>query len=136
MMQIIEESLDIAKTLLPKAKSNRDSKNKFFHFAFGYHNKKLLGIGQNNPEKTHTQALLIHSKFGIKTEYPYFHAETDLISKLWNKYYIDDRLRIVIIRLNKNGKLRMSKPCKRCQKILSSLGIKTIVWSINDGFSE
>lgn len=135
-MKIIAESLEIAQSLLPKAKNNRDSKNKFFHFAFGYHNKKLLGIGQNNPDKTHTQALRLHNKFGIKTAYPYFHAETDLISKLWNKYYIDDRLSIVVIRLNKHGKLRTSKPCKRCGKILSSLGIEKIIWSINDGFSK
>lgn len=135
-MKIVAESLNIAHSLLPKAKNNRDGKNKFFHFAFGYDNKKLLGIGQNNPDKTHTKALRLHNQFGIKTEYPYFHAETDLISKLWNKYYIDDRLSIVVIRLNKHGKLRTSKPCKRCSKILSSLGIEKIIWSINDGFSQ
>lgn len=135
-MKIIEESFDIAQSLLPKAKNSRYSKNKFFHFAFGYNNKKLLGIGQNNPDKTHTKALRLHDKFGIKTEYPYFHAETDLISKLWNKYYIDNRLSVVVIRLNKNGKLRTSKPCKRCNKILSSLGIEKIIWSVNDGFCE
>lgn len=135
-MKILAESFDIAQSLLPKAKNNRGSKNKFFHFAFGYDNKKLLGIGQNNPDKTHTQVLRLYNKFGIKIEYPYFHAETDLISKLWNKYYIDERLSVVVIRLNKNGKLRASKPCKKCANILASLGVEKIIWSINDGFSQ
>lgn len=135
-MNIINQSLEIALSLLPKAKEERSTKNKFFHFAFGYKKNKLLAIGQNNPEKTHTKALIIAKRFNTDLEYPYFHAETDLISRLWGKYYIDNTLKMVIIRLNKHGKLRCSKPCERCEQILKSLSITKLWWSIDDGFNQ
>ena len=106
MKNICAQSLDIAKSILPKIDTNRNNKN--FHFAFGYRKNKLLAIGQNNPEKTHTSALRLSQKFKTNIEYPYLHAETDLISRLWGKYYIDKNLKMVIIRLNRNGELRNS----------------------------
>ncbi len=133
MKNICVQSLDIAKSILPKIDTNRNNKN--FHFAFGYRKNKLLAIGQNNPEKTHTSALRLSQKFKTNIEYPYLHAETDLISRLWGKYYIDKNLKMVIIRLNRNGELRNSKPCKRCSKIIKALGINKISWSINNGFA-
>jgi hypothetical protein len=135
-MNIVHESLDIALALLPKAKKVRTTKNKFFHFAFGYKKNKLLAIGQNNPEKTHTQALLLAKRFNVDTDYPYLHAETDLISRLWGKYYIDETLKVVVIRLNKRGQLRHSKPCEKCDHILKALGIEKIWWSIDNGFNQ
>ena len=135
-MNILQESLDISLSLLPKAKISRKTKNKFFHFAFGYRKNKLLAIGQNSPEKTHTQALMLAKRFNADNDYPYLHAETDLISKLWGKHYIDNNLKIVIIRLNKKGQLRCSKPCERCDCIIKALGITKIWWSLDNGFSE
>jgi hypothetical protein len=133
-MNILDQSYSIALSLLPKAKQCRQTKNKFFHFAFGYKKNKLLAIGQNNPEKTHTQALLLARRFNTDLEYPYFHAETDLISRLWGKHYIDNSLKMVIIRLNKHGKMRCSKPCERCEQIINGLGITKVWWSDENGF--
>ena len=135
-MNIIDQSLDIALSLLPKAKEERNTKNKFFHFAFGYSKNKLLAIGQNNPEKTHTQAVMLARRFNTELEHPFLHAETDLISRLWGKYYIDNSLRMVIIRLNKRGELRCSRPCERCDQIIKSLGIKKVWWSDINGFCK
>jgi hypothetical protein len=135
-MNIIEQSVGIAITLLPKVKMNRNTKNKFFHFAFGYNKNKLLAIGQNNPEKTHTQALLLAQRFNIQNEYPYLHAETDLISRLWGKHYVDNNLKMVIVRLNKRGQLRCSKPCERCDQIIRSLGLNKVWWSTENGFDK
>jgi hypothetical protein len=135
-MNIIEQSLDIALTLLPKAKYIRQTKNKFFHFAFGFKKSKLLAIGQNNPEKTHPQALMLARRFNTDIEHPYLHAETDLISRLWGKHYIDGSLKIVVLRLNKRGELRCSKPCEKCSQILNSLGIYKIWWSEDNGFNK
>lgn len=135
-MNILDQSFDIALSLLPKAKEARNTKNKFFHFAFGFRKNKLLAIGQNNPEKTHTQALLLSQRFNLDLEHPYLHAETDLISRLWGKYYIDGSMKMVIIRLNKRGELRCSKPCERCEQIIKSLGIHKVWWSIDNGFNK
>lgn len=136
MNNIIQQSFEIALNLLPKAKEERCTKNKFFHFAFGYKKNKLLAIGQNNPEKTHPQAIALAKRFNIELAYPYFHAETDLISRLWGKHYIDNGLKMVIIRLNKHGVLRCSKPCPRCEQIIKSLGINKVWWSTDNGFNQ
>ena len=112
-MNAVNQSIEIALSLLPKAKSSRTTKNKFFHFAFGYRGNKLLAIGQNQPDKTNPKAFKIAQKFNLQNNYPYLHAETDLISRLWNDYRIDSNLTMVIIRLNKNGELRNSKPCAK-----------------------
>ena len=135
-MSVIDQSYNIALTLLPKVKESRCTRNKFYHFAFGYRKNNLLAIGQNNPEKTHTKALLLSQRFNTASKYPYLHAETDLISRLWGKYYIDENLKMVIIRLNKRGELRYSKPCSNCSKIIRSLGIKKVWWSIDNGFNK
>jgi hypothetical protein len=136
-MNILNHSLDIALSLLPRAKQNRKSKNKFFHFAFAYKKNKLLSIGQNNPEKTHTQALWFSRKFlNEDTDHPYLHAETDALSRMWGKHYIDSSIKLVVIRLNKHGKLRCSKPCEKCDEIMRGLGINQIWWSIDDGFNQ
>ena len=135
-MSIIDQSFDIALSLLPKAKQARNTKNKFFHFAFGFRKNKLLAIGQNNPEKTHTQAFMLSKRFNVELDHPYLHAETDLISRLWGKYYIDSNLKMVIIRLNKHGQLRCSKPCEHCEAIINALGIHKVWWSIDNGFNK
>lgn len=137
-MSIIDQAMDISLSLLPKAKTSRNGRNKFFHFAFGFKKNRLLAIGQNNPEKTHTQAFIIAKKFNdhVGLEYPYLHAETDLISRLWGKYYIDSSLKIILIRLNKRGELRCSKPCERCDQILKALDVKKIWWSTDYGFDK
>jgi tRNA(Arg) A34 adenosine deaminase TadA len=135
-MSILDQSYNIALSLLPKTKNSRSTRNKFFHFAFAYQKSKLLAIGQNNPEKTHTRALKIAKKFNLDSEYPYLHAETDLISRIWNKYYINDSIRLVVIRLNKQGELRNSKPCDQCCSIIKSVGIDKVYWSVNNGFKK
>jgi len=135
-MSILKQSLNISLSLLPKAKQDRSTRNKFFHFAFIYNKSKLLAIGQNNPEKTNTKALKLAQRFNTESEYPYLHAETDAISRLWGKYYIDSSLSMVVIRLNKHGQLRNSEPCNKCKKILSGLGITKVYWSTENGFNK
>ena len=134
-MNIIDQSLEVAQSILPEACGQR-KRNSMFHFAFGYNKSKLLAIGQNNPEKTNAKAWRLSQKFNTDIIYPYLHAETDLVSKLWGRHYIDNRLKIVVIRLNKNGKLRQSKPCKRCNKILKALDVNKVWWSTENGFKQ
>lgn len=134
-MNILDQSTITAETLLPKVCLTR-KRNKIFHFAFGYKKNKLLAIGQNNPEQTSAKALRLSKRFQTGIKYPYMHAETDLISRLWGKYYIDSSLKVVVIRLNRLGELRQSKPCRRCDKVLKALGVNKVWWSTNCGFDQ
>ena len=134
-MNIIDQSLEVAQSILPEVYGQR-KRNNIFHFAFGYNKNKLLEMGQNSPEKTNAKAWRLSQQFNTDIIYPYFHAETDLVSKLWGRHYIDSRLKIVVIRLNKNGQLRQSKPCERCSKILKALDVNQVWWSTENGFEQ
>jgi hypothetical protein len=136
MKKILKTSVDVATSLLPKAKDARRTKNKFFHFCFGFHGNKLIAIGQNNPEQTNAKAYHMRQRFNVDARYPYIHAEVDMLSKLWGKYYIDNNLKVVVLRLNKQGILRNSKPCEKCSAILQALDIDKLWWSIDDGFQK
>lgn len=129
-MKIIEDAFCISNTLLPKVIKSRE-RNKFFHFAFIYQNNKLISIGQNNPEKTHPKAKKISERFRVELEYNYLHAEMDAISKIWHRYYIDNNMSLIVIRLNRHGKIKNSKPCRYCDKIISCLSFRDVWWSTN-----
>lgn len=107
---------------------------KRYHFAIAFDNNTPICIAQNNPIKVNAKALYMGRKFNITTykEYPYNHAESHLVSKLLDKYNaIDPNWSIVVLRINRPGKLMLSKPCDNCQKILDVLGFKNIYWSID-----
>lgn len=120
--KIIQKSIEIAKSIPVAGKPH--------HFAFGYHRNKLLAIGTNSYDET-SSVNYFNRKFG--TEYYAIHAELDLIKKLWGKIHIDKSLKVVILRTNRFGQLRISKPCSNCQTLLDGLGINKIWYSDSQG---
>lgn len=111
-----------------------NSYQKRYHFAIAFDGNTPICIAQNNPIKVNAKALYMGKKFNINTykEYPYNHAESYLVSKLLYKYNtIDPNWSIVVLRINRPGKLMLSKPCDNCQKILDALDFKKIYWSID-----
>lgn len=133
-MNFIDRSVDIAKILFPSAYA-RKTKYQQFHFAFGYERNRLLGIGQNVYGSIHAKAIKFSKKFGVVENFrnEFLHAEIDLISRLWGKRYIDSRLKIVILRLNKYGQLCNSKPCPNCYEALDALDVTKVWYSTSDG---
>lgn len=120
----IKKSIDYSKKLLNKTSTD------FQHFAFIFKKNKLLSIGQNDPTSTNAKSRKLAKRFGAKKPlvYPYIHAEIDAISKLWGRIYIDKIFTLVSIRLNRHSDLRISKPCKDCQIVLSGLCIPVIFY--------
>lgn len=107
---------------------------KRYHFAIAFDGKKPICIAQNNPIKVNAKALYMGKRFNISTyqEYPYVHAESHLISKLLDKYNtIDANWSMVVLRINRQGKILLSKPCENCQKILDTLNLSSVYWSID-----
>lgn len=105
-----------------------------YHFAIAFDGRKPIEISQNNPIKINHKAYKMGQMFNIDTykEYPYVHAESHLISKLLDSYNtIPANLSIVVIRINRQGKVLLSKPCENCQKILNSVGLNRVYWSID-----
>lgn len=105
-----------------------------YHFAIAFDNNKPIFIAENNPIKINHKAYKIGKMFNINhyKEYPYSHAESHLVSQLLNRYNtIRSDWSFVVLRINRQGKILMSKPCKNCQKILDAVGINKVYWSID-----
>lgn len=123
MRNFLSKSVKIAEDIFPY-----HEKKKAYHFAFAWKRNKLLGIGQNQTEKMSGKALKFARRFNSKKQkkYPYLHSEIDLVSRLWGREYIDNKINIVVVRLNTRLELQNSKPCKGCLPILLSLN--TNIW--------
>jgi hypothetical protein len=63
-------------------------------------------------------------------EYPYIHAECDVISQLDQRYDKRDLI-ILSLRINRTGQFRLAKPCVNCQKTLDILGYNNVWWSLS-----
>jgi hypothetical protein len=107
-----------------------------YHYAAAFDGTKLICFTQNNPIKTHTGAYRIGEDFNLEKykEFPYYHSESRLISKLLDKYNtIDSNWSIVVLRINRKGLILGSKPCKNCDKLLNAVGLNTVYYSNDDG---
>lgn len=107
-----------------------------YHYAAAFDGTKLIGFTQNNPIKTHTGAYKIGEDYNLPKykEYPFFHAESHLISKLLDRYNaIDPNWTIVVMRINRKGLILGSKPCTSCDKLLHSVNLNTVYYSTDDG---
>lgn len=105
-----------------------------YHYAIAFSGKKPILVCENNPIKINSKAYKMGKRFNIQTykEFPYIHAESHLVSKLLDRYNeIDDDLSIVVLRINRQGKILLSKPCDNCQKILDAVGLHRVYWSID-----
>jgi len=107
---------------------------KRYHFAIAFDVNKPIAIAKNNPIKVNAKAYRMGQKFNIKTyiDYPFSHAESHLISKLLDTYNsIRSDWSLVVLRINRQGKILLSKPCNNCQKIIDAVGFKKVYWSID-----
>lgn len=106
-----------------------------YHFAIAFDGNRPVCLSQNNPIKVNAKALRMGQKFNIPTykEFPYVHAESHLVSQLLDRYNsIDTNLSIVVVRIGRDGRMRLSKPCENCDKILHAVGLDDVYWSIGD----
>jgi hypothetical protein len=98
----------------------------------------MICFSQNNPIKTSAGAYRIGEDFNLPKykEYPFFHAESHLVSKLLDRYNtIDPSWSIVVMRINRKGLILGSKPCENCNKLLTAVGLNKIFWSeLNNTF--
>ena len=107
-----------------------------YHFSAAFDGTKLICFTKNNPIKTHAGAYRLGEDFNLEKykEFPYYHSESRLISKLLDKYNtIDPNWSVVVLRINRKGLILGSKPCKNCDKLLSAVGLSEVYYSTDDG---
>jgi len=117
---------------MARAKNNPDSHpeyGSFHHFSFIIQNNKILEMGMNRKGPP-------LEGFGYSQDFGKIHSENDVYRKAKGIIDYQKPFDILNIRLNKNGSLRMSKPCSCCSAFLDVVGCRNIYFSTNDGFAK
>jgi tRNA(Arg) A34 adenosine deaminase TadA len=83
---------------------------------------RVLSIGKNSYVKTHPQMKKHGEKVGLPQKI-FLHAEIHAIVKCRD---IEKAHKIVVMRFDKNGVAKTSKPCPVCQSAINETNIKII----------
>lgn len=100
------------------------------HVSFICDRNSIVSVGWNQPYKTHPLA----HKFGYR--YNCLHSELHAICNF--EYPVSQlyRYRMINIRVDKFGKLKIAKPCKICQVVLASFNINEVWYSNHGGYFD
>lgn len=113
----LNDYIDIAKSLLDKP----SSKNK--HFSFIVKKNRIRSIGINNTKKT------CPLSYKFNPLWPYVHSEMSAVSKFDGKLSELSNCILVNVRLDKQGKVMMSKPCKNCLRMIQIFDFKKVIYT-------
>jgi len=117
--KILKRTIDIAKAMCPLNLEHRCS-----HMAFLIRRGKIVHIGTNSC-KSHPETLRYnykdHQKVGI-------HAELSACMKSGKENLRD--FKMVVLRVDRTGKLNNSKPCCGCQSVIKQFNVGE-VWCSN-----
>ena len=119
--KILGKAIKIAHSFCP---TNRDLPTS--HFAFLIKSKIIEKIGINK-KRTHPET----SKHPYHEGYVEIHAELDCLLKTSKEDLRNYKM--LVLRIDRNGKLNISKPCHGCQSVLSQFNLKEIWYSDKDG---
>lgn len=118
------------KRLIQITRAMEDRRNgRCFHTSFIIQNGKIISIGVNKYNKTHPAMMRYgyHGLCGI-------HSELDAALKLG---MTDCKgLTLVNIRVDGQGKVNMSAPCKFCSTLIRELGFKAVIYTNKNGDFE
>jgi hypothetical protein len=93
------------------------------HFSFLVRKGRIRAVGWNNPNKTHPFPAHVGYAF------PYIHSEWACLkmAQLTNQELT--RSSLVNIRIDKRGRLNLSRPCEDCAKLIKFFDIVDVVYS-------
>ncbi len=118
--------------VLTKALREPNAETRCQHFSFIFHKNKLITIGKNS--KKSNPANIKNPKInqeGKKIKNKYTCSELHAFIKFKNLTNIPfNKVNLVVTRIDRNGKIRGSKPCSSCQKLLKFLNLKEIYHTI------
>lgn len=97
------------------------------HFTFIMKRNKIISLGWNNTIKTHPWAAkyghkfyAIHSELQAIKNFPYPVAE------ICNYDFVN-------IRIRKDGKLGIARPCEACERLLIAFRPQSVIYTTNEG---
>lgn len=119
---LLEKAIGITRSI------DRSLSQRYNVFSFITRKNKIYAIGCNDMAKTHPIA------FYNNYEYPFIHSELSAILS-FKDLNNSHRYNFLNIRLGKGGSLRNSKPCIYCYGLLNQYNFKSIVYSVDNGFT-
>jgi len=105
-------------------KAATDSEYKIQVGSVIFDGKKILSVGCNGI-RNHRK---LHPKFQKFPGSGSIHAEIDAILKARRDL---KGMSLLVVRINKQGKLMLSKPCSNCIEYLNHVGIKNVYYSLS-----
>lgn len=85
--------------------------------------KKIVSLGHNYPQKSVKHLLPKFKRFNS------VHSEVDAIIKAKTNLKGSS---LLIVRINKQNQLRLSRPCASCMSYINFVGIKRVIYSISE----
>tara|TARA_R100000808_G_C2149739_1_gene158247 strand:- start:507 stop:938 length:432 start_codon:yes stop_codon:yes gene_type:complete len=122
-------AVEVAKALKPSKGTGRA-----FHVTFIFDKNKLISIASNNYNKTHPKIPTLNYRDGDEkdNEYnPCIHSELAAWLKIGEENC--SRYTFFNVRIDKNNKVGMSKPCSGCSHLLSQVGFKRFYYTDDKG---
>jgi deoxycytidylate deaminase len=104
--------------------------SKHRHITFLLIRRRVMSVGWSKAFKTHPMG----RKYG--TRFDSIHSELDAILNFEFPPYVLHNVTMVNMRFSMDGKMSMSKPCEKCQKLISDFGIKEVYFTNRDGHFE
>lgn len=89
---------------------------------------RVISVGYNQVEKAHPLVRKYNKFQGL-------HAEIHSLFGVRHKHDLRGA-KVVVYRENKDGELAMCRPCSVCQKILSTYGVKKMIYTTNGGWNS
>ena len=124
-LRILKRAVETAHALCPTNWKNVNNS----HVAFLVKKNKIVKIGWNR-KRTHPEI----SKHPYHDGYVGTHAELDVILKLGLEDLNDHCM--IVLRVDRKGRLANSKPCPGCLSLLKSYNIEEVFYSDTEGNIE
>lgn len=123
--RILKRAVETAHALCPTNWKNVNNS----HIAFLVKKNKIVKIGWNR-KRTHPEI----SKHPYHDGYVGTHAELDVILKSGLEDLNDHSM--IVLRVDRKGRLANSKPCPGCLSLLKSYNVEEVFYSDTDGNIE
>lgn len=133
MRQLVKKLLEMSK--------NMPIQSSYKHICALVKNDKVVAYGGNDTQRTQQLAKelgypngAIHAEFDAIVKYTeaLYHIKPKNIPKV--RVNLPD-IELVVVRADENGNPANSKPCPKCMEFIDYVGIKTVVYSVEGGFS-
>lgn len=120
-------TIELARALQPQKQTGRS-----FHLATIYDGPRLLSVAYNNYKHEHLRHKFGEYKPTRDSAAKYIsgrHAECEAIRRLKTS---KKGLTMCVVRIDLNGQIAYSKPCKNCSQLILNANLKEVIFSVSN----